>query len=73
MICQFGAAKLHAQPTMETGVNGKEPSVVRRIKVFVLGDEAQSKEERWLVQKLGEFTYLGFCSNSKPLKLVALT
>jgi hypothetical protein len=39
---------------METDISRKEATIASRVRVFMLGDEAQSKEERWLVQKLGE-------------------
>lgn len=41
---------------MDTEVGRKEATMASRVRVFVLGDEAQSKEERWLVQKLGNFS-----------------
>ncbi|KAI1864334.1 uncharacterized protein JN550_008891 [Neoarthrinium moseri] len=45
---------------METDVSRKEATIASHVRVFVLGDEAQSKEERWLVQKL-DFFILTYC------------
>ncbi|KAK9777941.1 putative Pantothenate transporter liz1 [Seiridium cardinale] len=45
---------------METDTSRKTATITHRIKAFMLGDEAQSNEERWLVQKL-DFFILTYC------------
>lgn len=46
--------KRQSRSAMESAdISRKDATVMQRVKLFVLGDEAQSKEERWLVQKLG--------------------
>ncbi|KAH6644925.1 pantothenate transporter liz1 [Truncatella angustata] len=45
---------------MDTDCRSKSTTIVQRVRVFMLGDEAQSKEERWLVQKL-DFFILVYC------------
>ncbi|KAH8646126.1 pantothenate transporter liz1 [Xylariales sp. PMI_506] len=41
-------------------MDADKPSFLHKVKVLVLGDEAKSKEERWLVQKL-DFFILTYC------------
>ncbi|KAL4877788.1 major facilitator superfamily domain-containing protein [Aspergillus karnatakaensis] len=45
---------------METSSDTPKQSLGNKIKILVFGDEAKSKEERWLVQKL-DFFILTYC------------
>jgi hypothetical protein len=38
---------------MDTDNSRKDSTIAQRVRILVFGDEAKSKEERWLVQKLG--------------------